>query len=625
VVIFYKQGQGAPQQSTRKRVADAVFDFADQYQGTRQRQEAHDAQLQQRQAQMEADQAALAIQQENQNFVRSERDRVAGERQSDAEIRRLLLDEARGSTTPTAARSPQMGALGMLGNVLGKAFGGQSNDPDAKMAQEEQRKWDAYERWLPTASPETAKLVFSKLAGETQEKQKQAQYGALARRVAQLQMPAQSPGGAELPGLNQEDPEQGELLANLQGMIDNGEDPDQINDVVAELEGEILRDRKHQVARERASGRMMQALAQPPEFVSQEEIDQADEIALSFQNDISRDPKDAWEEFRDALFAGKDRWRAATEEMSKITMKESPPRLPTPEEVMNAGRLLYPHDPKFQNQTPPLSSRVKAGVPEFQDQQAMAGGPIGYSSKYGETPEQRAEGDARFGQNGAQPAQRAVPTEVRQEVQAKLTPDVMDNMMTAVSDAGSVEEANAALVAVAEKAGVDPAQLPEYLLKALGARVGSMSKMRSTGALGGAHEALKSVTGGPAGKPEAAPDVEFQEQEAFKDGPIAYSTKVAEQPEPKKAYADLTPEEQDAKRRARQGAPPKTWKRLSKDEQTSASAELLNAVKAATRFDFHGALAPTLRRLGIDLGSIPKKEAQALREALKKARAGAKK
>jgi hypothetical protein len=64
-----------------------------------------------------------------------------------------------------------------------------------------------------------------------------------------------------------------------------------------------------------------------------------------------------------------------------------------------------------------------------------------------------------------------------------------------------------------------------------------------------------------------------------------------------------------------------TWKRLSPKEQADLRKTLLDAVASAARYDFHGALAPILRKAGVDLGSVPKGLAKELREALKKKRA----
>jgi len=311
-------------------------------------------------ANQQAQAAHQALQDEETQYTRDERARVEKTRAADAELTRLLLDEQRGATTPTAEKSPVLAAmglkdtpLGMVADRLASVFGGKASTPDESMAQQENRKWDGFEKVAPDLSPDGRKMLFGYLAQESQQKADTAQYGALARRVAQLSMPAKSPGGSEMPGLDPQDPEQGQLLAQIQGMIDQKADPAKINDVVAQLEGEMKRDRLVQIQRERVLGNMEQALTDIPGTATQEEVDQAHEIYLDAQTDQSRDPKDVWQEFRSTLYGGKNRWQTAYEQAAKLTMAERDefgdlkPRLPNEGDVFEAGAVMFPHDPRF--------------------------------------------------------------------------------------------------------------------------------------------------------------------------------------------------------------------------------------------------------------------------------------
>lgn len=628
----------------RKKLAQGIYDFADQYREKpgrllRQQQE---GQFQQRfAAEQEAQRAAQGVLGEERTFQRGERERVARQREADAELRRLLAREATKNLRPTAADSPRMAALGMLGNVLGRIFPGTAPlDPDTKIAGEENRKWDSFEKLVPDLSPEGARLAFQYLQGESQQRMEGARYGALARRMGQLTMPAKSPAGSEMPGLDPEDPEQAELLGQIQSRIDARGDPQEIEDLISELEGEQKRDRLLQIKRGGKLGQMEEALTAFPSFASQEEIDQAHGIYLDLQRDQTRDPDDAWDEFRQQLFGGRSRWQTAFEQASKLTLKDRfEPRLPTEGEVYEVGAVLYPHDPRFRTdiESYPRSpmSRGQSAGPDIPGGGVAAQPGVGAAERAppGGAPLPRSMSIVNLPLQGRSPTMAPPAPEVR-AAREKITPEVMESMGSSVDKASSLEEADKAIAGLARKAGIEPANLPEWLLKTLFER---FQTKRSTlgGQRGLAGEPTKQAA---QGEQKEAPTP--RSMSLLGAAPTEGMTKAAERPHMKPAAPEPSKEVQgpetaatefalkslDERRSAIAGrtlgdAVPKRWKKMDQAEQKSAEGALKAAIAATERFDFHGALAPALRKLGIDLGSIPKDVAQRLRDALKKERA----
>jgi hypothetical protein len=605
MVIMYKDGRGAG----LSLASGFARGFIARKQQDRQDQK-EEARLQ---IAREAAAHARQIQDEERQFVRGERERLAKGRTADAELTRLLLEEQRGSTAPTAQSSPFMASLGLIGKTLSKVFPGSPLDPEQKQTERENRKWDAFERMAPNLSQDGRKLLFAHLKQESDKKAQDAQYGALARRVGQLTMPAKSPLGSEMPGLDPEDPEQAELIANLQGMIDQRGDPDEINDAIGELEGEIKRDRLAQIKREGKLSKMEEALTGFPSFATQEELDQAHGIYLDLQADQTRDPEDAWNEFRSMLFGGKSRWQAAYEQAAKLSMAtkdefgQPAPHLPSEGEVYEVGAVLYPHDPRFRTDLQNFpESPMRREQPAAR---GMNGAQPGAPQPQMQEPAPTGVEDAA---QGAAETAGALPSPEVRAVQAqKLTTEAMNAMAMAVDQAGSPEEADQAIAATAKQAGIPLEALPDWLLKTLATRWQAqrgadqsdrVAKLQA-GERRGRATGADTTPPAPARRPPKGQL--FEDPQGFKDGPIGYDAKLPEEPAEPKAAA----------------APPRTWKRLTADEQKAARAALTEAIEKATRFNFFGALAPTLRALGIDLGSLPKAEAKSMREKLKAQRA----
>ena len=645
-------------------VLQAIYDFADQYQekpGRLAREQQESQFTRRHEALEEAERARRAILEEDQAFERGQRDREASQRSADAELRGLLAAEATKRLRPTGVSSPRMAALGQAGQPpVGGLFPGSTPlDPDAEIAAAENRKWDRFQTIAPQLSPEGAKMLFGYLQEETNKKLLDARYGALARRVGQLTMPAKSPGGSEMPGLDPEDPEQSELLAQLQGMIDQKGDPKAINEVLAKLEGEQKRDRLRQIKREGRLGQMEEALTTFPSFASQEEIDAAHEIYLDLQRDQTRDVDDAWEEFRTQLFGGRSRWTNAYEQASKLTLKdEYEPRLPTEAEVFEVGAVLYPHDPRFRTdvaqypRSPLEGDESGAAVPSRAG--AGGGGPAPEPVPPSMALVGKGAVPPSFGQPPARMAPSIPPTPEVRAAREHITPELMETMGKAVDAATSPAEADQALAGLARKAGVKPEDLPDWLLKTLFQRFQSaQAGRRGFGkTLGGQPATMDPTAGPPAAppsmalvgegaleRPETGPEMPAPRPRGTAPQPRGAGPNVAKvtgrtlggrqatlgEPEAEVAQAPVP------RSMALVGATPedvrpapstlKRWKRMQPAEQKEAESQLKAAIAKAERFDFHGALAPVLRKLGIDLGSLPKDVAQRLRDALKKQRA----
>jgi hypothetical protein len=318
---------------------------------------------------------------------------------------------------------------------------------------------------------------------------------------------------------------------------------------------------------------------------------------------------------------------------------EPDPRLPREDEVFEVGAVLYPQDPRFrtdmQNFPSGPSGRV-TGEGLRGAQQNGTAAPAAAAPVAPTGPAGPAGGALEAPGAGAQAEVEAAPA----AAPVKLTTASMNAMASAVDQAATPEDAGRAIKAAADQAGIPMEDLPQWLLKTLATRF----QEKPSGARRKLGVRGEGSLGMEAGNVEGTkPGVLFQEPPAFQDGPIGYSAKIEETPETtggpidqalaaskarrdvaaqkERSEAALSPEQR--RRRGMPPAEPKTWKRMNPDEQANARKALKEAVERTARYDFHGALAPTLRSLGIDLGSLPKKEAQALREALRKKRAEA--
>ena len=296
---------------------------------------------------------------------------------------------------------------------------------------------------------------------------------------------------------------------------------------------------------------------------------------------------------------------------------------------------MYPHDPRYRTdiQNFPRSplGREQGGVggearPQSSPTNGAAPGP-GMASvpgmdtaTTGKVPRSTALEDP-IGARGPQPPsfpRGPVTPEVR-AARASITPEILETMGAAVDKVSTLEDADAALAGIAKKAGIPPEALPDSLLKALYTRFQARQNTPPTASPEERFLASGAEEGSMADLPTEAGGGVLDEGE-----PAVARTRPAENPlvtSGNKAIAEKRAQGRRSLSERITENKPKRWKRMPPEEQKGAEKALKEAVAKATRHDFHGALAPTLRKLGIDLGSIPKDVAKRLRDALKKERA----
>lgn len=608
-MIIYKGGKKQDRSGaagTLPRGAQAIWDFADQYDQAKRRPA-----MQQDQQQFEAVQAARkAITDRQMQWEQEDRDRERLGRKADAELSQALI---RGMRPPEIDTPPVQGPSADDGRPLGI---------EARIADSERRKWDDYERWAadPNVSPEAKKMLYAQLARESQNKLADAQWSSITRRFAQLAVPSKTMRGSDVMGLNPEDPEQAELLSNIQGMIDQRVDAEGVSGLIAELEAEILRDAR-MLERREATLELMQSSLTNPALAGSDQLEAMQQAWQRFQRDPGLDPDEAWNDFLDAQKRPVRDARALAGGGTGGSMTRGAP-----------GAPANPFAPvqKFSRYQADTEGRAKAL--STLDKKTEFGNPtegeirerMDLDNPMGAIEEGMAKGRASAGkaQAGGASSAQYDPAAVADKMGAgpraraaamKLDEPALNKLSGVVDAAETWQEAQDALAAELVGMGYSgPEEVPAWLTSMLLRQWEKKHDRRNSG-VGEGMSARGDGIGVPKylEKPQGeVPPLDFGE------GAGARPKHISEISGPgvKQPGAEAPPKEK-----------PTTWKRLDRDKQADLRKTLLEAVEKAARYDFHGALAPILRKAGVDLGSVPKGVAAELREALKKKRAQARK
>lgn len=541
-------------------------------------------------AEEQARKSLEAMRQKEMQWQQEDRDRDRLGRQATAELSQSLI---RGQRPPET-----------------REFMGPITDPQARELEREKRKWDEYEQMAadPNMTPEARRLLFSELARDSERKLSEAQWATVTRRFSQLTVPSQTLRGTEVQGLNAEDPEQAELLSNIQQMIDQRADIEGVSGLIAELEAEILRDQMALERRESVGEIMTTELQNPALWLGLPPENQFEAIAAlaRFQRDPGADPDEALNYFLDL------RKRPTRSSSSAAGGTPGGGNPFAPRQMFSP----YQTNTKLREKGVTAASKgiVGGGMPPEEDIRAAMdtidpmGTGLAERTRNAGAQAGKAEGRSVAEQDPAAAADAMGAGPRARAMGMRLTTERLTALEGVVDKANTWQEAADMLGAEFTRMGFQgPEDVPEWLtdqlLRRFEKRTGSeqesesMQRAKDESGYGGATSALAEVAGAKA-KPKD-------------EAPIEYELP----PRPKHISEISGP---------KAGYPPRettTWKRLPADKQEELRSKLLKAIDKTSRYDFHGALAPVLRAHGIDLGSVPKKVAKELRERLKEKRA----
>lgn len=568
------------------RGVNAASSFAGGYaQGRRSERDAR--------ADEQARKALMAMRQKEQQWEQEDRDRDRLGRQATADFSRSMVEGQRPPET--------------------RAFHGPLTDPQARELEREARKWDEYERLAadPNVSPDARRLLFSELARDSERKLSEAQWNTVTRRFAQLTVPSQTLRGTEVPGLNPEDPEQAELLSNIQQMIDQRGDLEGTSGLIAELEAEILRDQMALERRESVGEIMTTELQNPALWMGLPPENQMEAVAAlaRFQRDPGADPDEALNYFLDLRKRQTRSSRGAAGGTPGGGNPFAPAQMFSP----------YQTNTKLREKGVTLAGKgvIGGGLPpegdirEAMDSIDPMGTGLAERTRQAGARAAKAEGRSVAEQDPAAAADMMGAGPSARAKSMQLTTEKLTSLEGVVDKAKTWQEAAEMLGDEFTRMGyTGPEEVPEWLtdqlLRRFEKRVGaeqdseSIQRAKDESGYGGATSALQEVADAKAARSKPAQS---------EQGPLELP------PKPKHISEISGP---------KAGYPPRestTWKRLPPEKQEEMRQRLLKAIDKASRYDFHGALAPVLRAHGIDLGSIPKKIAQQLRDALKEKRA----
>lgn len=431
----------------------------------------------------------------------------------------------------------------------------------------------ALERDAPNMSQGAYQNALGLLSQESAQMQEQAARANIARRLALMERPFSTPGGQELAGFDPTDREQGAILATLHELLAAGAPLDQLHEALAKLEGERIND-LHRITRHEAGGeRLANAIATAQALGADwGDIAKANVLLQEYLHDDMSD-YDAYRDLiQDALMAGDRRHREAVEMASKA----ADGAIPTASDVNAAARTLYPRSEQPWRGSPrlfPGDSRPP-------------------------TPGAAAPAPAPAAPSGGGPEASSAVQKAMEHLSKGETQEAADLL----KGAGVNMQAPGIMNILAQARPPKPEKPAKKLSETFhGSPMIAGAESALSGALGGS---LKAKPRGPAA-PEPSEEKLAQERRRYEREKDARGERARE-----------------ARMRTQVK---RTWARLTPQEQEQAKAALKEAISKARRFDFYGALAPTLRALGIDLGSLPKGVSRELREALKSARAANKK
>jgi len=565
-----------------------IWDFADNWDQAKRRVglEQQDRQFKARQ---EMEVAQQKMREREMQWKQDEIDQVRLGRQATADLSKTLIEGQRPPET--------------------REFMGPITDPQARMLESEKRKWDEFERIAadPNTTPEARRLLFSQLAQESQQKMLDAQWGAVTSRFAQLAVPSQTLRGTEVPGLNPEDPEQAELLSNLQQMIDQRADLEGVSGLIAELEAEILRDQMALEHRESVGETMTMELQNPALWVGlpPENYAEAKAALARFQRMPNADPDEVMNYFLELRKRPTRSSSGATGGTPGGGNPFAPAQMFSP----------YQTNTKLREKGVTLAGKgvVGGGLPPEGDIRAAMDSIDPMGTGLAERTRQagiqagQAEGRSVAQQDPAAAADMMGAGPAARQRGMQLTTEKLRSLEALVDKAKTWQEAAEMLGEQFNLMGyTGPDEVPEWLtdqlLRRFEKRVESTpapdrEDAAAASGYGGAQQVAQGIAAGMGSK-QKQPAIEYEVPPKPKH--------ISEISGPAAGYA---PRETT------------TWKRLPADKQEELRAKLLKAIDKTSRYDFHGALAPVLRANGIDLGSVPKKVARELRERLKEKRA----
>lgn len=570
----------------------SIWDFADNWDQAKRRVglEQQDRQFQ---ARHQVELAQQKMREQEMQWQQQEIDQVRLGRQATADLSKSLIEGQRPPET--------------------REFMGPITDPQARMLESEKRKWDEYERLAadPNMTPEARRLLFSQIAQESQQKMLDAQWGAVTSRFAQLAVPSQTLRGTEVPGLNPEDPDQAELLSNIQQMIDQRADLEGVSGLIAELEAEILRDQMALEHRETVGETMTMELQNPALWVGlpPENYTEAKAALARFQRMPNADPDEVMNYFLDLR-------KRPTRSSSGSGGAPGGGNPFAPTQMFSP----YQTNTKLRKDGVALAGKgvIGGGLPPEGDIRAAMDSldPVGTGlaerTRQAGIQAGRAEGRSVAQQDPAAAADMMGAGPRARAMGMRLTTERLTALEGVVDKAKTWQEAAELLGEEFTRMGFQsPEDVPEWLsdqlLRRFEARSSNadLEEAKAASGYGGAQQVASGMAAGIGGK-KPKPATAAAPAPAQDDEEPPRAKHISEISGPAAGYA---PRETT------------TWKRLPADKQEELRSKLLKAIDKTSRYDFHGALAPVLRANGIDLGSVPKKVAKELRERLKEKRA----